>query len=346
MPYKQWNPKSYYTNSGSGRQSSRRGALSDVYNDGSEDGRLCLGGYKYTILAVLVWLVFFKYGDWFRRSDDLCHDCIEWVDAPKGVVIDENATLDIVGRVTDGHVRVHRSDNRWGVIETKVMASSEDLAKQFKSIVATSGSTTKVRLEFPLDLHWRDKIEVEVDIWLPHVSAGKQLQVEKSWSGNNLRLQTTNGPIRSQSAAVVAGEIVSWKTKNGLIRAESIIAGESVDLLTTNGEVMVKRSVKAGNAVTVSSSNGEIRIGIIATHMARIKTSNASIELNRVNAADALVETSNGLIQANLYGSQEDSQFVLTTSNARVRVYVGGLTGPSPRLTIQTSNAPFFVEVV
>lgn len=314
---------------------------------------------KYLFLAILIWLVFLKYGDiltWGGWGGDspsaaVCrgHNSIVWDDLPSSIVLDKNAWVTIEGHVTGGKINVHRG-SRKGSIETRVRTNSPTLLDALEYELHP-GENTQLELRFPamsvMPQH-HDCLEIEMDIWVPerseeiHVEGSNvvvdvvdaldgmdwldiktinaMIRMQGGWFGERLELETEHGEINT-AGPIVTSDNAHMKTTGGAIRVGSIMSRNTIDLKASDGAIHVSGSLQADSRISAETSNAEVHLDTVKSRHLDVTTSNGWIQLNHAVAPHITARTSNDRINVQVEEVVEPN-VELTTSNGPITAHV------------------------
>lgn len=338
---------------------SQQNTLPVAWSSSNGDPGCCRNWCKYIFAAILVWLVYLKYGGYIFPHNNGHHgstcpsDALTWNDVPRMIDFDRNVEVIVKGYVSGGAVVVTPLEDRHGgTINTDVTFTPSSLQKQMTYDIQQMSDTTRLILTMPEELDGNDEecINLNMEIRLPYSADLLRLSVHNVDVSvypfvkdvESVDIQTSNGNIRLDRWT---GKKLKLSTSNGGIKVGRLIADESIYLSTSSGEIIMSENIEAKNRIDIQDSNGPVKAlggSIQADDTVKIDTSNGVIHLGSVLSDHVLLKTSNGGILVDYIKSKE--QVVARTANGPVAISVAG--EKNNKITAQTSSSPINLHIV
>ncbi|CAO3647118.1 unnamed protein product [Mucor hiemalis] len=326
-----------------------------AWSSSNGDPGCCRNWCKYIFVAILIWLVFLKYGEYVfpHNGNNAPHgstcpsSALTWDDMPRMIDFDRNVEVIVEGYVSGGNVVVTPLEDRHGgTIITDVTFTPSSLQKQMTYEVQQLSDTTRLVIRMPTKLDHNDEecINLNMEIRLPYSADLLRLKLHNSDVSvypfvKDVRLveiQTSNGNIRLDRWT---GKQLKLTTSNGGIKVGRLIADESIYLSGSSGEIIMSENIEAKNRIDIQNSNGPVKAlggSIQADDTVKIDTSNGIIHLGSVLSDHVYLKTSNAGILADYIKSKV--QVVSQTSNGPVAISVAG--EKNNKITVTTAGSP------
>ncbi|KAG2189764.1 hypothetical protein INT46_005822 [Mucor plumbeus] len=155
--------------------------------------------------------------------------------------------------------------------------------------------------------------------------SNKPFVFDRSWTGEECTLQTSNGHLSVHG---------------------SLTASDKINLETSNANITVDGQLMAKNSISIKTSNGVFNLQgpSISTKELKIITNNAPLNYNSFIEAKTIdLKTKNAPII--LSTVSVGSELRAKTSNASVEIHINDIVSNSAIIEIESSNAPVNVHV-
>ena len=130
------------------------------------------------------------------------------------------------------------------------------------------------------------------------------------------------------------------RTKNGSVSAENVHA-DTLTLSVTNGEIRIEGGTS--RILKAAGSNGKIILSeFAAAESLSAVTSNGNIAIDRLQCPDILLRTRNGSIKGTVSGKEDDYSISFTTVNGSGRRHTDA--GKSKKISADTLNGSISVS--
>ncbi|CEP14766.1 hypothetical protein [Parasitella parasitica] len=155
--------------------------------------------------------------------------------------------------------------------------------------------------------------------------SNKPFTFERSWSGEECSLQTSNGHLSVQGS-LTASDAINLETTNANITVQGqLMAKNDITVKTTNGTFILQGPSINTKELKISTTNAPLRYDcFIEAKRIELKSKNAPICLNAVSVG---------------------SEMYAKTSNASVEIHINDIVSNSATIEIESSNAPVSVHV-
>ncbi|KAK4509226.1 serine/threonine protein kinase, AGC [Mucor velutinosus] len=324
-----------------------------------QDPGCCRKWCKYIIAALLLWLVIYMYSGKLTFSaphhGERCNrDSVQWKDMPDTIDFEDNVELVIEGRVSNGLVTViPLGDRHGGTILTDVKVYPPSLQKYMSFDVQqydNNGDTTKLTIHMPQQFEDEneDCINVNMEIRLPYGANRLSVNVKnmdvdvqpfvkdvanveiktrngrinfERWSGESLRLSTTNGEIKA--GRLISDGSVYLENDNALVQlTEDINAKKVISIQNANGAVEAMGSLRADDTIKIETSNTYIKLSQLFADHVTVSNANGYTDVDYIEAkSQVLAKSSNGPMSLSV-GATKNNQVKVINSNARIDLHM------------------------
>lgn len=187
----------------------------------------------------------------------------------------------------------------------------------------------------------------EIEVTLPKTMLARltvgtsngSVSVEDVTFAQTLNLHTSNGAIKLED--VNCAQKILCATSNSRITLDDVNVS-AARLTTSNGRVTLD-DVYAREDVEVVNSNGGIVVEESTVDgLLRLTTSNGRVELDAAAAARINIKTSNGGVTGTIKGSRED--YTITSSTTNGANQLGNREGGEKELRVVTSNGAITLD--
>lgn len=280
---------------------------------------------------------------------------MRWEDLPSKIDLKQDLFLVIEGPVTmsESFIDIHPSSDRdMGWIESEINISPTSLIDSSELYYSLEQQDDETRLKLHLPpWDWkhdgdyvRPCVQVRMNIYLPDKVKSLRTSV------NNIPIHVTDGShvakwedVELDNVVTLETDRVELTTANAAILVDAAWEGDTMTLTTSNGEIRLMGPMEAGDWIRLQSSNGALTTAGTLTSKGRIDmtTSNGKVLAQSLIAKDTLqITTSNAAI--NLQSKTSANQIILQSSNGPLQLPF--LVAESS-LTATTSNALIDAQV-
>jgi hypothetical protein len=215
--------------------------------------------------------------------------------------------------------------------------------------VQQNGDTTTFLLKMPSNLSGDDCINLNMEILLPYSANLVRVAIHNAdvlvypfiKAVDTVHIQTSNGKIELDRWS---GESIKLITSNGDLSVGSLMSGGSIYIENSNGGIYLSENIEAKKTVDVRNSNGLVEaLGTItADDSINVQSSNQVVQLGSLFADNIFVENSNSPVQVEHVEAKV--QVTVKSSNAPIDLNVAG--EKNNRVMVLTSGSPVNLHMV
>lgn len=318
----------------------------------------CRKWCKYLFAAILIWLVLLTYTNRIGISPPsnappsaICrNDAVSWQKLPRMIDFEKNVEIVLEGQVSGGRVVVSPlEDRQGGTIVSEIQFTPSLLDGQMTYEVQQNGDTTTFLLKMPSNLSGDDCINLNMEILLPYSANLVRVAIHNAdvlvhpfiKAVDTVHIQTSNGKIELDRWS---GESIKLITSNGDLSVGSLMSGGSIYIENSNGGIYLSENIEAKKTVDVRNSNGLVEaLGTItADDSINVQSSNRVVQLGSLFADNIFVENSNSPVQVEHVEAKV--QVTVKSSNAPIDLNVAG--EKNNRVMVLTSGSPVNLHMV
>ena len=214
-------------------------------------------------------------------------------------------------------------------------------------------------------LHEKDIVEYNDE------STELSLSISRKWYDNfflfNLGISREHFTVYLYLPSTIIDSQIDIKSSNGKITIDTTIQYESIKIISSNGDLVLKNlfsdslkiytsngdmtlnNVNVTNTISGNTSNGKIILNHVVAKTIDLGTSNGRIEANNISAQDIELHSSNGQVYLSIIGNKDDYKIILSTSNGDKILddlkISSGIVNSSKTNTIELKSSNGDVEV-